>query len=50
MVEAKQRLLAEIAEQLDLEYRVLLDGLRQDELLPVLVPLGVDLLANVLLR
>ena len=32
MVEAKQRLLAEIAEQFDLEYRVLLEGLRQDVL------------------
>jgi hypothetical protein len=32
MVEAKQKLLAEIAEQFDLEYRVLLDGLRQDVL------------------
>jgi hypothetical protein len=87
--EAKQKLMAEIAEQFDLEYRVLLDGLRRDELklenvqqleaiqkiypiaeaspdwpfnlgirskfgatvlLPVLVPLGVDLVANVLLK
>ncbi len=89
MVDAKQKLLAEIAEQFDLEYRVLLDGLRQDVLkleeverleaiqkiyeitqsspdwpfnlaliskfgaavlLPVLVPLGVDLIANLLLK
>ena len=89
MVEAKQKLLAEIAEQFDLEYRVLLEGLRQDVLkleevermeaiqkiyeitqsspdwpfnlalvskfgavvlLPVLVPLGVDLIANQLLK
>jgi hypothetical protein len=85
MVEAKQKLLAEIAEQFDLEYRVLLEGLRQDVLkleeverleaiqkiyeiaqsspdwpfnlaliskfgaavlLPVLLPLGVELIAN----
>ena len=32
MVEAKHKLLAEIAEQFDLEYRVLLDGLRQNVL------------------
>jgi hypothetical protein len=89
MVEAKQKLLAEIAEQFDLEYRVLLDGLRQDVLkleeverleaiqkiyeitqsspdwpfnlgliskfgaavlLPVLAPLGVDLIANLLMK
>lgn len=89
MVEAKQKLLAEIAEQFDLEYRVLLDGLRQDVLklehvdrleaiqkiyaiaqsspdwpfnlaliskfsaavlLPVLAPLGVNLIANLLLK
>jgi hypothetical protein len=89
MVEAKQKLLAEIAEQFDLEYRVLLDGLRQDVLkleeverleaiqkiyeitrsspdwpfnlallskfgaailLPVLVPLGVEVIAKQLLK
>jgi hypothetical protein len=32
MREAKQKLLFEIAEQFDLEYRNLLDGLRRDEL------------------
>ena len=89
MREAKQKLLAEIAEQFDLEYRSLLDGLRRDELkldeverleaiqkiysiaqsspewpfnlglvsqfaaailLPVLLPLGPNLLGNLLTR
>ncbi|MBM2851180.1 MAG: hypothetical protein HW418_4122, partial [Anaerolineales bacterium] len=89
MAVAKQKLLAEIAEQFELEYRSLLDGLRRNELklddvarleaiqkvykiaqaspawpfdleivskfgaavlLPLLLPMSVDVLVNVLMR